>query len=442
MNTASNVVPLATLHPAADARRSVLTGLGVIALTFGVVGAWVALAPLAGAIIAPGMVQVETNRKTVQHLEGGIVKEILVRDGDRVTAGQPLIVIGDERVSAQLSGASAQLDAERAKAARLLAERDGLGAIDFPLTLRERVAEARIGDLLRIETTLFETKRRALQEQLALLKVQSNEIRQEVDALTAEVRADHSAAALLEEEVSANERLRALNFVSNMQVLKLKRGVEEYRAKHGESLASKARANQKINELAMRASSLRHEYRQTAADEYTTTQNKIVSLEEQLKPSRDAVTRQAVVAPMAGTVVGIKVFTVGGTVAPREPLLDIVPDDNPLIVEARINLDDIRYVHPGMSADLRFTAYHSRDTPLINGELVYLSADRLTDPNSGASYYLANVRVDDHSLAAAPAMRLQPGMRAEVYLKTARRTTLDYLLEPITGSLRRAMREP
>jgi multidrug efflux pump subunit AcrA (membrane-fusion protein) len=124
-------------------------------------------------------------------------------------------------------------------------------------------------------------------------------------------------------------------------------------------------------------------------------------------------------------------------------LLDIVPENNPLIVEARINLDDIRYIHPGMPADLRFTAYHSRDTPLISGELTYLSADRLTDPNSNnASYYLAYVRVDERSLAAAPDMRLQPGMRAEVYLKTGRRTTLDYLLEPIAGSLRRGMREP
>jgi HlyD family type I secretion membrane fusion protein len=442
MNTARNVIPLTALHPAADARRSVAAGLGIIALAFGVVGAWAALAPLAGAIIASGVVKVEANRKTVQHLEGGIVKEILVRDGDRVSAGQPLIVIGDERVSAELSGASAQLDAERAKAARIQAERDGLGTIDFPPALRERTAEPRIGEVLRLETTLFESRRRALQEQLALLKGQSSEIQQEVDALAAEVRADRSAAALLEEEIGAYERLRAANFVSNAQMLKLKRGMEDYRARQGESLANKARAHQKISELAMRAASLRHEYQQKAADELTVTQTRIVTLEEQVKPSRDAVTRQAVVAPIAGTVVGLKVFTVGGTVGPREPLLDIVPDNNPLVVEARINLDDIRHLHPGMPADLRFTAYHSRDTPLVQGELTYLSADRLTDPNSGVSYYVVHVRVDGGSLAAAPDIRLQPGMRAEVYLKTPGRTTLDYLLEPIAGSLRRGMREP
>jgi HlyD family type I secretion membrane fusion protein len=442
MNTAHNVIPLPALHPAADARRSVAAGLLIIAVAFGAVGTWAALAPLAGAIIASGVVKVDTNRKTVQHLEGGIVKEILVRDGDRVRAGQPLISIGDERVSAELSGASAQLDAERARAARLQAERDGLTAIDFPAALRARAMEPRIAELARLETTLFDSRRRALREQLALLEGQRSETRQEVEALAAEVRADRSAAALLEEEMGAYERLRAQNFVSHAQMLKLRRGMEDYRARQGESLANKARAQQKISELAMRAASLRHEYQQKAADELTATQTRIVTLEEQVKPSRDAVTRQAVVAPIAGTVVGLKVFTVGGTVGPREPLLDIVPDDNPLVVEARINLDDIRHLHPGMPADLRFTAYHSRETPLVQGELTYLSADRLSDPNSGASYYLAQVRVDRDSLAAAREIRLQPGMRAEVYLKTPGRTTLDYLLEPIAGSLRRGMREP
>ena len=442
MNTAHTFIPLPTLHPAADARRSIRIGLTVIALTFGVVGVWAALAPLAGAIIAPGVVKVESNRKTVQHLEGGIVKEILVKDGDYVHAGQPLIAIGDERMSAELSTVSAQLDAERAKAARLRAERDGLLAVEFPPTLRERAADPRVGSLLRLETALFQARRRTLEEQLALLMDQRKQTRQEMDALAIKAKADVSAGDLLDEEVSANERLRDLNFVSRMQVLRLKRTAEEYRSKHAESLAGEARAKQKITELDMRGASLRNEYQKVAADEYTMTQNKIVTLEEQLKPSRDAVRRQAVVAPIAGTVVGLTVFTVGATVGPREPLLDIVPADNPLIVEVRINLDDIRHVHSGMRADLRFTAYHARNTPLIEGELVYVSADRLTDPNTDVSYYLANIRVDEQSLAAAPDVRLQPGMRVESFLKTTPRTTLDYLLEPINGSLRRAMREP
>ncbi len=429
------------LHPAADVRKTARIGLGLLLTGFAAITAWAGFAPLSGAIIAQGVVKVESNRKTVQHLEGGIVKEILVKEGQQVRSGQGLVIIADGRMNAEMASVSAELDAEMARAARLRAERDESGTIDFPESLRRRIDEPRVSELMRIERVLFETKHRALHEQLVLIQDQVAEIKREQAALDVQMQADSSGAALLNEELEANERLHKLNFISKAQLLKLQRGMEEYRSRQGGSAAAIARAKQKNKEIEIRGTSLRDQHRQDAANEYALVQARIVGLEERVKPARDAVLRQAVVAPIAGTVVDLKVFTVGGAVAPREPLLDIVPGDNPLIVEARLNLDDIRHLNPGLAADVRFTAYDSRNTPMVAGQLSYVSADRLTDARDGTSYYLAHVRVDSKSLESAKAIHLQPGMRAEVFLRTGERTALDYLLDPITSSVRRGMRE-
>ncbi|MGQ0656871.1 MAG: HlyD family type I secretion periplasmic adaptor subunit, partial [Chromatiales bacterium] len=202
-----------------------------------------------------------------------------------------------------------------------------------------------------------------------------------------------------------------------------------------------AAARQKITGHELRIASLRDEYLQTAADELTASQAKIFDLEERLRPLQDASERQQIIAPIAGEVVGLKVFTVGGVIAPREPLLDIVPEDNPLIVEARVNVESIDELRLGMDADIRLTAYHVRSTPLIRGTVTYVSADRLSDEQTRAPYYLAHITVDKESLRAAGELRLLPGMPAEVFIKTQARTALDYLLEPVMGSLRRSLRE-
>ena len=212
--------------------------------------------------------------------------------------------------------------------------------------------------------------------------------------------------------------------------------------RRGENLAGLAKAKQKITDLNMRSAGLRNEYQQTASSELASAQSRIADLQARVKSSDDAVMRQQILAPIAGTVVDLKVFTEGGIVAPREALLDIVPDETALLVEAKVNLDDIRHLQLGMAADIRFTAYHARATPVVRGELIYISADRLLDRDTGAAYYQTRVKVPQEALKAAGDLNLQPGMRAEVFLKTGDRTALDYLLEPVLSSLRRASREP
>lgn len=434
-------VSAAESTPVYEGRGVVLAGLAVIFLTFAGFGTWAAMAPLSGAIIAGGVVKVDTNRKTVQHLEGGIVQEIRVRDGDRVETGQTLIVIEDEQVSANLDLLQGQFDAELAKAARLRSERDGQATIAFPGQLTERGGDAEVREILASEQTFFVAKRNALDAQVTLLEDLIARVHTEIEGLTRQVQAEDAAIGLLRQEIAANEELQQKHYVEETRLLTLRRQVEEYQARLGEHQAEIAIARQKITGNELRIASLRDEYLQTAADELTASQGKIFDIEERLRPLEDASRRQQIVAPIAGRVVDLKVFTVGGVIAPREPLLDIVPDDNPLIIEARVSVESIEELQPGMQADIRMTAYKSGTTPLLRGTVTYVSADRLTDEHSGVPYYVAHITVDKDSLEAVREVRLLPGMPAEVFIQTRARTALDYLLDPITAALRRSMRE-
>lgn len=430
---------------ARDAARPFIRG-GFLVVAVAVLGfaAWSALAPLSAAIIAPGVVKVELNRKTVQHQEGGIVKEILVKDGDHVRAGQPLVVLEDERVSASVEVLRGQIDAERAKMARLEAERQYLPTLTFPADLQAHAAgNPKLAEFLASEAGFFKAKRNALEDQQRLLRNQVGEGKERVAALEQEAKAEGRSIGLMEEELAANERLVEQNFVQKTRLLALKRSVAEYEARYGEHMADMAEGKQRISELELRIVNLRNSYIQQAADELTATRNRLFDLQERLRPSLDAQERQKIVAPVAGEVVDNKVHTVGGVIGPREPVMDIVPFDNPLIVEAQVSVDDIDELHLGMEADVRLTAYRRRTTAMVYGKVSYVSADRLVDRASGRPYYTAHVDVDPKSLAeAGEGIKLSAGMPAEVYIRTRERTALDYLLEPVTDTLRRSMREP
>ncbi|MBI1733482.1 MAG: HlyD family type I secretion periplasmic adaptor subunit [Gammaproteobacteria bacterium] len=439
--TPDNVHPL---HPATNVQRTVQIGVIVILLIFGFLGTWMAVAPLAGAVVATGTVKVDLNRKTVQHLEGGIVKEIRVRDGDRVRAGDTLIVVGDKRVDATVEVLQGQLDAEMAKGARLSAERDWQEEITYPQALLDRRHLPEVAQLMRSEQSFFDTQRNSMQTQLGLLKKQMAEAGVEISRMRDRAEAEQAAAALLAEEIAANEQVERSNYVPRVRLLELKRGLEEYRARRGEHLANISQTQQKITDMELRTVNLRDEYIQNAARQLTDNQAKIFDLEERLRPSEDALTRQHILAPISGTVVDLKVFTIGGIIAPREPLLDIVPDDNPLIVECQIPLESIDNIHMGQVADVRLSAFTRRSTPLVHGRLVYISADRLAEKSSSGDrfFYVARIEVTRESLAEAGNLHMYPGMPAEVYLRTDTRTALDYLLTPITNSMRRSLRDP
>lgn len=427
------------MSDAAEIRPLVRAGLAAIALGAAAFGAWGAFAPLSGAIIAPGFVKVDLNRKVVQHQEGGTVRAIRVRDGDRVKQGQELVVLDDVRIDAQLDLLRTQLDAERAKAARLEAERAYAGRPVFPSSLSRRKSDPKVDEQLGREMTLFRARREALETQIAVLKKQIEETQGEIAALAEQLAAEERALKLQKEELEANQRLLEQGYVQKTRVLTLHRAVAEYEARHGEHRAQLSQARQRAQELELRILSMRNAYAQSAADELKETSSRIFDLEERIRPSRDAAQRQRITAPIDGEVVGLRVFSEGAVVGPREVLMEIVPEDKRLIVEARIRPEDINHVRGGAAADVRLTAYKLRTTPLVHGTVTYVSGDRLVDTVTGVPYYVMHV---DVPTAALGELKLQAGMPAEVFVRTDERTTMDYLLAPVTSYFRRAMREP
>jgi HlyD family type I secretion membrane fusion protein len=218
--------------------------------------------------------------------------------------------------------------------------------------------------------------------------------------------------------------------------------VAEYEAKRGEAQADLAKARQKVSELELRILTLRNDSMKQATDELKDSTTRVFDLQERLRPSQDAAERQLIAAPVSGVVVDLKVTTVGAAVGPREPLLDIVPEDPDLIVEAHVRPEDINYVHSGSEADVRLTSFKQRITPVVTGTLVYVSPDRLADKANSPPYYVAHVKIGAQALRDAGDLNLQAGMPAEVFVRTAARTPLQYLFDPVTGYIRRAMREP
>lgn len=425
-----------------EARRLIRAGLGVlVALVLGI-GLWMVITPLTGAAIAPGAVKVDMNRKTLQHQEGGIIKEILVRDGSHVEAGDTLLVINDVRVDANYDLLITQLDSEMAKASRLFAESTLSDSVPYARELSSRGEEIRVKELMKRENAVFATRKQMLDTQIKLLKEQIQEAKREATALGEQVEAEKRAVAWQQEELVANQQLAEKGFMSNTRLLALQRGVADYEARLGEHRATLAQARQRAGDFELRIASLRNNYMKEAADELKETTAKTYDLRERLRPSLDAAQRQRVVAPVSGEVVDLRVTTVGAVVGPREPLLDIVPANPELVVEARVRPEDITYVKIGGDADVRLSAFKQRITPTVTGKVTYVSADSLTDNKTGATYYLTHVKLTPDSLKEAGDLKLQAGMPAEVFVKTPARTPLQYLLDPLTGFLQHSFREP
>jgi HlyD family type I secretion membrane fusion protein len=230
--------------------------------------------------------------------------------------------------------------------------------------------------------------------------------------------------------------------VQKTRILTLQRAVAEYEARHGEHRAELAKARQRTSEIELRILSMRNQYRQAATDELKETTAKTFDLEERIRPTKDASVRQRITSPIAGEVVGLRIFTSGSVIGPREVLMEIVPEEKRLIIEARIRPEDINHVRAGSEADIRLTAYQQRSTPLVVGSVTYVSGDRLTEQQTGVPYYIVNVDVPPEALVSAGNLRLQAGMPAEVFIRTDSRTALDYILAPVTAYFRRGMREP
>ena len=440
--SALKTMPLASLLAEGEldtrARTELRTRFYALVIPLGAVvvllALWSATAPLSGAIVAPAQVKVELNRKTVQHQEGGIVREILVRDGQQVRAGEPLVVVGDVRSDAALSLQRDQLRAELVRKARAAAE----------AALAPRFAppqEEAASEHAARERALFAARRRTLDEQIASLEAQIRDAHAQTAALESQIAAGETSAKLSVEELEINDKLAKQGFVHRSRMLSLERTAADYRSKIGEARSDLAAARQRIGELHARIAQARNQYQSQAADELREASARVRELEERLRPSQDQVERQLVRSPVDGEVMALRVSAPGEVIGPREPILDVVPAREKLVVEARIRPEDVDYVRKDSAAEVRLTAFDARTTPLLPAKVVFVSPDRVTRP-AGDSWFVATVELDPESLQRHAQLRVQAGMPAELYVTTSRRTLFEYLARPVAIFANRAMREP
>lgn len=422
-------------------RRSMLWGFLLLLLGFGGFGAWAVLAPLKSGVVAPGSIKVAGERKTVQHLEGGIIQKLFVKEGDQVQAGQVLVRLEGKRARANLRAKTMEYYTLLARGARLKAEKEGRDQVSFPKELTSRADNPTIRKIMDAERNLFTSRRVSIQDQLNLYKSWSEGYRREIDGLKAQRTAAMKQLVTIKDELGSVETLYKKGLIDKPRLLALKRTAAGLKGQIGSYNASIAKAEQKIGETELRGITLQTQRKEEIAEELQKTEAAIRDIREQMPALVDRVKRLDILAPRSGRVVDLRYHTPGGVINAASPIMDIVPEDDTLIIEARIKPTDIDIVTPGVEALIQLTAYNQRQTPQIPGQVINVSADRLEDPKTGDPYYLAMVEIDQKSLRDLSNVKLYPGMPATVQIVAGERTPLDYLLGPLESAVRRTWLE-
>lgn len=439
---AESDVPGSSVGPIDDSGRGpILAGVAIMGVFFLGLGGWAAFAPLNSAVIAQAVVKVEGNRKSVQHLEGGIVRELRVKEGDRVDAGQVVILLDDTQAKAVVDVLSKQYAELTAHEARLIAERDNSPSIRFPQDLLSHRTETEVASIIDGQTNLFNSRRTALHGQIDVLNKKIAQAREQIIGYEGQLS---SYKRQLESTREENKGLRDLfkrGYVTRQRMLELERAEFVLEGQVADMSASVVRSQQLIEELKVQILQTQSDRMAQVANDLRDVQVKLLEVGPRLAAARETLKRTEIRSPYSGVVVGLTVFSVGGVIGPGEKIMDVVPEKGGLIVEATVNPEDVKDVHVGMRAEVRLIAYKQRSIPIIHGDVVQVSADRLTDAKTGIGYYLAQVKADEKELAEMKQVRLAPGMPATVMIPTGERTALDYLLRPLYESISRSFRE-
>lgn len=419
-----------------------LIRIGVIMLVVFVGGflLWATLANIESAAVAPGIIVVESNRKSIQHLEGGIVENIKVREGDRVRVGDVLVTLDRTRALANLALIQGQTNMLLAKEAALKAFRDHHDAITFPKRLTQS-SDPVLKEITDEANKLFQARKETLDNGLRILKNRIQQLRDEIESLRAKVTANDTQLTLINEELTAWNALAEKSYIDRPKVLSLKREAARLQGEKEENLALISRAEQKMSETELQIENLGDSTLQDILKELEETQFNLSANLEKETAAKDILDRTIIKAPINGTVLNLKAHTIGGTIGPREVIMDIVPQQERLIVEARVNPNDIDVVHPGLLTKVRLTAYKQRTTPVLEGVVDKIAPDLLYDERSNTSYYNARIIVDESELRQLKHITLYPGMPVQVFIITDERTPLNYFLKPIFESFTRAFRE-
>ncbi|ANI60125.1 epimerase transport system membrane fusion protein [Pseudomonas sp. PvR086] len=414
-------------------------GFGILLMTFGVFGTWAAVAPIDGAAYAPGVVTVQAYRKTVQHLEGGIVKEVLAHDGDIVKQDDPLIILDDAQLRSEYEMTRSQLIAARAMEARLKAERDNLPVIGFDVMTDAdslRGAEARQG-----ETQVFNARRGSRLGQISVLQERIGQLNQQIKGLEAMIGVKSQLNKSYSGEIVELTDMLSQGFVDKQRLLEQQRKLEMVKSELADHRSTITRTRLQINETQLQILQVDKDFNADVAKQLADVQTKIYDLQEKASALEDRLSHIIIRAPESGMVIGMTVHTIGGVVRSATPLLDIVPSVSELVIEAQVAPVDIDRIAIGKRADIRFGAFNSATTPVIQGEVISVSADRLVNEKTGTPYYLARVRVTEAGVRALGDRKLLPGMPADVLIITGQRTLLQYLLQPARNVISQALIE-
>jgi HlyD family secretion protein len=426
-------------------RRLNLIGVATIVVLVGGIGGWAATAQLSGAVIAPGLVVVESNVKKVQHGTGGIVGQIFVKEGSVVTAGQVVVRLDDTVPKANLGIIRSQLDEFGARRARLVAEREGADEIVFAEELTNRMAEPAVAAAVTGEQKLFESRRKARTGQRAQLRERIAQIDEEIRGLSAQRKAKENEIDLIGQELVGVAELYAKNLVSIMRFMALQRDKAKLEGEHGQLGAEIARARGRIGEIELQVIQLDQDFSTEVLKELREIEGRTSELKERMVAAADQLKRIDIVAPQDGVVHQLGVHTVGGVIASGDTIMLIVPRQDQLIVEARVAPADIDQIVLGARVQVRIMAGNQRTTPAVDGEVTHISADLTREPASGVqpgqAYFVARVSLSEQSIAQLGELRLVPGMPAEVLIETGVRTPLEFLLKPLQEQIARTFRE-
>lgn len=432
-------LPGAAPQPQIDDSPIRRIGFLILFLTFGLFGSWAVLAPLDSAALAPGVVTVKSYRKTVQHLEGGIVKTLRVRDGDVVKAGDVLIELDGTQTLAELEMVRSQLIAARAMENRLVAERDNLDSVTFAPT--PEGSDPRVVEAQENERRIFVARRSARLGEIDVLKKRKVQLEEQIRGFQAVIASKQALSRSYRDEVGDLSALLKEGFVDKQRLLEQERSMTRMDSEVAELKSSIAQTRLQIGETELQIAQLQKDFVTEVVNQLAEVQTQVFDFSERLSAAQDRANRIQIRAPEAGMVLGMKVHTVGGVISPGTPLLDIVPASEDLIVEAQISPVDIDRVAIGKLADIRFSAFKSATTPVIEGRLTHVSGDRLINEDTGIPYYLGRIELTEQGRKDLGELLLVPGMPAEVLINTGERTLWSYVVQPATNAFARSLIE-
>lgn len=430
-------------RPPSGYRSVALVGYALIAVTFLGLGGWAATARVDGAVVAPGVIGVESKRQVVQHLEGGIVAAILVQEGQRVVRDAVLFRLDPTQSRANDEAALAQRRAALALEARLVAERDDAPTITFPPELMDLARVPAVREAMADQIAQFRDRRAAFQSQIDILNGRIVQLGHELEGLAQERASARQQLDFIEDELTAVRELERKRLVNKSRVSSLEREKARLEGLVGRNIADEAKARGSIGEQKMQMVQLSQQRAEDVGSQLLEVREKLAELKEKVQVTRSVLERIEIRAPSGGIVQNInpRIYTVGAVVRPGDTLLEIVPLDAPLVVEARVPVQDIDRLDLHQAVEVRFPAFHGRTTPMVLGHLGSVSRDRLVDETTHQPYFLARVGVDETDVPADLRGRLQPGMDAEVAFHTGSRTVLSYLLRPLSDAMARSFTE-